>query len=385
MSYKHLFSASLSGLGEILHFAAHSHHLWPDAARLGQDAAIGDAMRLADDKWDHFFGDVYPKAQNHVATELNLSDPSNVVFAPNTHQLIVSLFSAIDAKPIRLLTTDGEFHSLSRQRDRWVESGYITFETVPLHPIESFDARFIAAAKTGQFDVIFLSQVFFGAGHIFDALEELAAIDGPVIVVDGYHGFKAVPTDWRPFEDRMFYLAGGYKYAMSGEGCCFLAAPRGVAERPEITGWYAAFGDLVQPPAGGVGYARDASRFLGATFDPSGIYRFNAVQEILANEGLTTQVMSSHVQALLAILSAKIASGEAGVLAEAEQLNDVSTTPCARFLALKHPDAQAWQKALHKAGVMTDVRGDVLRLGLAIYHDEGDVRQLCEVASEALT
>lgn len=384
MAYQKLFSKSLSGLGDVLHFAAHSHHLWPDAAIDGQSAAINDALRLADDKWDHFFRTVYPKAQNHVAQELGLSDPSNVVFAPNTHQLIVSLFSAIEAKPIRLLTTDGEFHSLSRQRDRWIESGYITCETVPLEPAETFDARFIAAAKTGAYDVIFLSHVFFGRGHIFNALDELAVIDGPIIVVDGYHGFKAIRVDWGQYEDRLFYLSGGYKYAMSGEGCCFLAAPRCVAERPEITGWYAAFGDLIAPPAGGVGYARDASRFLGATFDPSGIYRFNAVQDMLAEQGLTKEIMSRHVQALLAQLSDKIAAGEAGALKEAAQLNDVSQLPCARFLALQHPNAQDWQKALHKAGVMSDVRGDVLRLGLAIYHSDADVERFCKLAAKVI-
>ena len=89
-------------------------------------------------------------------------------------------------------------------------------------------------------------------------------------MVDGYHAFMAVET---PFGDvaaqSAFYLGGGYKYAMSGEGCAFLHAPPGFGERPPITGWFAEFEDLTLPP-GSVGYRKDAMRFMGATFDPSG-------------------------------------------------------------------------------------------------------------------
>ena len=119
---------------------------------------------------------------------------------------------------------------------------------------------------------------------------DLARPEGPWVVVDGYHGFRAVPTDLGPVADRIFYVAGGYKYAMAGEGAAFLHAPPGFGPRPRISGWYAEFGDLEGPP-GGVGFARDATRFFGATFDVSGVYRFAAAAEMLAAEGLTTDAM----------------------------------------------------------------------------------------------
>ena len=37
------------------------------------------------------------------------------------------------------------------------------------------------------------------------------------------------------------YLAGGYKYAMAGEGACFMHCPPGFGARPRNTGWYASF------------------------------------------------------------------------------------------------------------------------------------------------
>ena len=70
MSFKALFSRSLSADPARLHFAAHSHHLWPDASFDGQVEAWDDAARLADRKWDKVMGEVWSEAQDHVAREL---------------------------------------------------------------------------------------------------------------------------------------------------------------------------------------------------------------------------------------------------------------------------------------------------------------------------
>src|SRR5262249_51784502 len=160
--------------------------------------------------------------------------------------------------------------------------------------------------------------------------------DGPWVVIDGYHGFRAVPTDLSAIADRVFYVAGGYKYAMAGEGAAFLHCPPGFGPRPAATGWYAEFGDLEGPP-GGVGYARDATRFLGATFDPSGLYRFNAAAQALRTAGLSTADVSAHVGALQADLVARIGRGEAGRLSQALLLNPLRDGTHARFLAFRHP------------------------------------------------
>jgi len=374
MSYKDLFSKSLGAAPDRLHMAAHSHHLWPDAASAGQKQAFEDATILADDKWDHIFGEIYPL----VTQELNLPSPESLVFSPNTHSLIVAVFSAKDHRPIKVLTTDGEFHSMTRQRQRWEESGRVTSDIITVHPAETFDARFLAAAKAKDYDIIFTSHVFFNSGHIFTGTSELAKLakpEGPWVIIDGYHGFMAVPTDISAVADNIFYLAGGYKYAMAGEGCCFMHAPPGFAPRPEITGWYAAFGDLVAPPKGGVGYTKDGGRFFGATFDPSGLYRFNAVREI-------TETVSDYVGGLQNQLVNAIRNSQAGRLEKAHLLNDVTAKYSARFLALEHDKAQLWKAELHAHNIITDVRGNVLRIGLGLYHDEEDLERLCRVAAK---
>lgn len=367
MSYKHLFTRALSAAPERLHFAAHSHHLWPDASHDGHLAAWADAAHMADHKWDLIMGSLWSDAQGHIASELSLPDPATISFSPNTHDFLLRIISAIDRAPVRILSTDGEFHSFRRQMARWVESGRVVWKAV------SPDAMANEAAKE-SYDLIFASHVLFNSGKVI-GIEPLAALarpEGPWVVIDGYHGFMAIPTDISKFADRIFYLSGGYKYAMSGEGVCFLHAPPEFAPRPEITGWYAEFDDLALP-TGSVGYAPDGRRFLGSTFDPSGLYRFCAIRGMLEVEGLTTEVISSHVTRLQQqFLSALKMTGM-------ELLNPLSGAPHARFLAFKGARAAELQEQLARHDVVTDVRGEVLRFGFGIYQDESDVERLNEI------
>ena len=387
MSFKRLFSRALAAAPGRLHFAAHSHHLWPDASFDGHMQAWTDGIELADTKWDKVFSEVIPEAQAHVCGELGLPDPANVVFSSNTHDFLIRLVSAWPGRPVRLLTTDGEFHSLRRQAARWEEAGDAVVTRVPLEPRDTLADRFLAEAGKGGHDLIVVSHVFFRAGLIFERVAELAALarpEGPWVLLDGYHGFMAIETDLGPVADRLFYVGGGYKYAMAGEGAAFLHAPRGFGERPVLTGWFAEFGDLQGPP-GGVGYTTDGGRFWGATFDPSALYRFNAVRRMLDAEGLTTAAISAHADGLMARFEQAVRSGEAGPLDQAEVLNPTGPGPHARFLALRHPQAQGWKAALLAAGVVTDVRDDVIRFGFGLYQDEADVAALTAACRRVLT
>lgn len=377
-SYKHLFQRSLAAAPDRLHMAAHSHHLWPDASWLGHQAAWEDAARLADTKWKRVMEEMWPAGQGHVARELGLPDPSTVCFAGNTHDFLIRIVSAIPRRPVRILATAGEFHSFTRQVARWVEAGEVVLETVEVD--DALEERLVERARSGDHDLIVVSHVAFGTGRVFGALSDLAAVaapEGPWVLVDGYHGFMAVETDFSAYAGCLFYTSGGYKYAMAGEGVGFLHAPEGYAPRPAITGWYAAFDDLSAPP-GGVGYAPDGRRFLGATFDPSGLYRFVAVRDMLAREGLSTRVVSAHVAALRDQL---IGSLDRSPLGDAEIVNPPGPVQ-ARFLALRSPRAAEWQAKLLAEDVVTDVRGDVLRIGLGLYHDARDVEKFCEIATK---
>ena len=329
-------------------------------------------------------GEVWPEAQGHVAEELGSGDPSAILFAANTHDFLIRLAAACPraaGQPLRVLMSDGEFHSARRQMARWVESGDIALTLVAAEPSADFSARFLAAAAGGGHDLILVSQLFFGSGRSFDevtALASLARPDGPWVVIDGYHSFMAVEA---PFPAEVaasaFFLAGGYKYAMAGEGLGLMHCPPGYGPRPPLTGWFAEFDDLTLAP-GLVGYASDAMRFMGATFDPSALYRFNAVRRMLAENGLTTARISARVAALHARLLDAIAGT---ALAGAELLNPLGDGPHARFLAFRSPDAQRWCGELAASECITDVRGDVLRVGFGLYHDDDDIDAFSSLAA----
>ena len=383
MSSKHLFARSLGAAPGRLHLAAHSHHLWPDASFDGQTECWLDAARLADRKWDRIMGEVWPQAQAHVAAELGSGDPSSIVFAGNTHDLLIRLAAACPRRaggPLRILTSEGEFHSARRQFARWEESGEAVVTRLPGAP----DLAERLAASAGDHDLVFVSQLMFGNGLIVDGLERLADQahhGGPWVAIDGYHSFMAIERPLGPsVAATAFFLGGGYKYAMAGEGCAFMHCPPGFGPRPPLTGWYAEFDELGLPP-GRVGYAPDAMRFMGATFDASGLYRFNAVQRMLAVEGLTTTGISAQTSLLQNALVDAIAGT---VLGDAVLLNPIDGAAHARFLAWRSPHARRWCDELMRQGCVTDVRGDVLRVGLGLYHDESDVSAFADLA-KALT
>lgn len=371
-SWKAGFRKSLEAAPGRLHFAAHSHHLWPDVSFEGHQQAWLDAARFADDKWDHVFGTVWPTAQRHVASELNLPRAESIVFAPNTHEFVLRLLSCLPERP-RIVTSDSEFHSFERQTRRLEEDGLVQVTRVPSEPFATFPERLVAATKAGA-DLVFFSHVFFNSGAVVPGLEALVSSlpSSAMVVVDGYHGFCALPTDWSRLASRAFYVSGGYKYAMSGEGACFLHVPE-VAEqlRPRNTGWFAAFGALEEKIAGRVPFASGAARFMGATFDPSGLYRFNAVMAWRQQVGLTTVAARTHAHALQQQFIAGLRGG--GVRAA-----DLVVADSARgqFLTFRTPQARALSAELKSKHVITDARDDRLRFGFGPYVDAGDVERL---------
>jgi len=362
-----------------LHFAAHSHHFWPDVTEAAQQLAWADAARLADDKWDHVLGEVWPAVRAMLARHLKLSDPATLVPAPNTFEFVNRLLSCgpLD-RPMRIVCTDGEFHSFRRQTERLAEDGIVALTVVPTEPFATFVARLAAAVKEQTPDLVFVSQVFFNSGFALTDLEALVdqiAAPERMVVIDGYHGFMARPTDLSRIADRAFYIAGGYKYAMAGEGACFMHCPPGFGPRPRNTGWYAGFGNLsgVQK---GVPYAEDGWRFMGATFDASGLYRLRAVLEWLVREDIDAALVHRHAEALQARFMTAMMEKPWGIFSADNLVVPLDNPARGNFLTFQSADAGRWYDRLHAAGIVTDVRGDRLRLGFGLYHNADDVERL---------
>ena len=381
LDLKRHFSRSIGRPGAPLHFAAHSHHPWPDVTFEAQQEAWLDAAQLLDGKWDKIFGETIPKAQRHVAMRLCLPDSSSIVFGPNTHGFLLRILSCIPAvSGLNVISTYGEFHSFTRQMDRLVEADLVNLVRVPVEPFATFKDRFIAELKRRtDWDLVWLSHVFFNSGWVLshnDLIEILSAIPSAqtIAAIDGYHAFMAIPLELGGIGSRAFYIAGGYKYAMAGEGACFLHCPPGYGERPRDTGWYAEFGALGAARADEVAFGSDGSRFAGATFDPSGLYRFNAVMDWLDGLGLSVEAMDAHCVDLQKRLISKLDSLSGGLSSRDLIVRDV--TACGRFLTFRTLDAARIDRELAQSEIIVDHRGDRLRIGFGIYQDQDDVDRL---------
>jgi selenocysteine lyase/cysteine desulfurase len=319
-----------------------------------------------DDKWEPFFAEFLPRLRRLLGGLLGIGDGTTIAFAPNTHELVNRVFSCL-TPPVRLITTDGEFHSFARQSRRWEEAGLAQVERISAEPFDTFSER-MAKSVAGS-DLVYLSSVFFDSGFVIPHLEEIIAAvpDEAIVIVDGYHQFMAMPVDISSIADRVFFVAGGYKYAMAGEGACFMHCPHAFGARPVDTGWYAGFGGLTERGQD-VAYGQGGDRFLGATFDPSGLYRLDAVLGLLGELGVTPAVVHSHVQSLQQqFLDSKPDLGE---------LLPPSGYERGNFLTFRSPQAAGQYRLLRERSVVTDFRGDRLRIGFGIYHDPEDVERL---------
>ncbi|MFU8785526.1 aminotransferase class V-fold PLP-dependent enzyme [Aliidiomarina sp.] len=380
--YQHLYKHFLNARPNLLHCAPHSHYYWPDVTRQAQLEYWDDSARYADEKWGYFFSTKIPELQRNIAAELHLSDPEQIVFAPNTHEFVYRLLSVFDASaPLHILTTDGEFHSFNRQSRRILERGNVHLEVVPCQPYATFAERWREAVAAQSWQLIFISQVFYNSGVVAPKPEQwISAVQDPktLIVVDGYHGFCALPTDLSPYEERIFYLAGAYKYAQGGEGMCFAVVPKGCNLRPEYTGWFADFAGLAKPQGGAVEYADNGMRFAGATMDFTAAYRLNAVFALWRDENLPTTTRHHYIERLQQAFLQHIDTLQHAHL----HRSNLVTGSCAsgsyqhgHFYTFELASAEVVSELadrLKAQGVATDYRDKRLRFGFALYQTPED-------------
>lgn len=388
--YKKHYSRFLDARPGLLHCAPHSHYYWPNVTREAQLRYWDDSASLADEKWSYLFTEKVPLVQQGIARILNVPQPKQIVFAPNTHELLYRAISTFRyGRDLAILTTDAEFHSFNRQSRRLEERGNVEVVRVPTEPFATFANRWHDAVASRSWDMIFISQVFYNSGVAAPLPSEwLAAVQGDdtLIMVDGYHGFAAVPTDWSAYADRVFYLAGAYKYGQAGEGCCFAVVPSSHAYRPEYTGWFADFASLAQSQAGPVEYTDNGMAMAGATIDLSALYRFESVLNWWLQDGLTPELINNYIREL-----------QTAFLKRIDELNDKRVNrgtllengldKHGHFFtfrwATKNDSVKAAAESvaelamhLRERGIATDFRNDRLRFGFALYHNVEDYQQI---------
>jgi selenocysteine lyase/cysteine desulfurase len=286
---------------------------------------------------------------------------------------------------LQVLASAHEFHSFRRQTRRMQEAGLVELTEIAGDPWATFTQRFCAAAASRDWDMVWLSHVFYDSAFVVEGLEAIcdAAPESALVAIDGYHAFCALPVDLSRVHARAFYLGGGYKYAMAGEGAAYLAIPPGCELRPVDTGWFASFETLTAKAGERVPYADGAMRFWGATFDPTGVYRLVAAMDWLASTGTTIADVHQHSVAMQKHFLDDLARLAPGPL-DARHLVPPAGVKRGNFLAFDVDGAEELNKRLTAQQILIDRRDRRLRFGFGVYHDEDMVHRLVAAVARAL-
>ncbi len=370
-------------VSERLLLSGHSHQAWPDAGFEGQQQAWLDAAEHVDEKWERAFARAERVREGYRRV---LGDPDGeIALGPATHDLLVKWLSSLPLRDRpRIVTTDAEFHAARRQLDRLGETA-LEIARVPARPAESVGER-IAAAVDDRTAAAYVSAVFFDDARIAGGLDgALAACRGvgAELLVDAYHALNVIPFRLADvgLEDA-WITGGGYKYMQLGEGNAFLRVPPARDPRPIVTGWFAEFDTMTgRKDAGAVVWGGVASRFAGATYDPTSHYRASEVFDYFARLGLTPELLRD------------VSRHQIGLMMEGFDALDLDPAVIARdssvpkdriggFLALRSPRAGVIRRELLKRGVWSDHRGEILRLGPAPYLSDPQIEAAVGILGE---
>jgi kynureninase len=260
-------------------------------------------------------------------------------------------------RPPRVVATRGEFDSLDVILREYARRGRIALTLVDPRQSGDFAADDVRAAIVPGTDLVVISQVMFQTAQVLPDLPGIVAGAHGVearVMLDVYHSLGVFPVDVAAL-DVDFAVGGSYKYLRGGPGACFLyVAPRHLDRgfTPLDTGWFAKESPFAyerpEPPR----FAAGGDAWLESTPAVLPFYQARAGQVFTRAVGvgrLREHSLASQ-QRLVALL------GERGVAARG------GTTDRGAIVVVRAGDARAWSAALAERGVVTDGRGEWLRL-----------------------
>lgn len=362
-------------VGNRLIFTGHSLQAWPDMARKGLVEAYDATAKDIDGKWP-----IVEEKREILRDYLRYvyDDPHGLYcHSENTHHLLVAWLSSFDLKnKPKIITTNGEFHSMFRQLHRLTEEGL----QVAMVDAESDEiVEQISNEIDDTVSAIMMSRVYFRSSLVNQHITEIARLarsKNIPLLIDDYHGTNVVPMSFTDsgLED-CYLITGGYKYLQWGEGNCFLRFPQNCTLRPAITGWFASFSTLDEPRnMQPTNYDDGNQRFASATYDPSSNYRAAKVVEFFKEQNLTPQILHRQYQSQILLIRDLVLEQNI----DPSLIKLYHQKPLEQnggFLSLQSPHAHQIYVQLKKQKVFTDARGDILRFGMAPYITTAQIEQ----------
>jgi len=350
-----LFSRVLTAQRGRIHLANHS---------LGRPLdATADDIREGLSAWYARMGDAWEDwAMEMAAFRSRLAAltgaPRADCIVPKTSagQGLRAVLNTYDSPP-RVVATRGEFDSLDVILREYARRGRIALAFVESDADGLFTAQGLLRAIDPGADLVVVSQVMFQTGQVMPELPRIVAAahaTGARVLVDVYHSLGVFPVDLSAL-DADFAVGGSYKYLRGGPGACFLyLAPRHLDTRLATldTGWFAKEAPFSYARPDPPRYAAGGDAWLESTPAVLPLYQARAGQRFTQAVGVERlRAYSLHLQRRLVSLLA-----ERGVAAQGGTLDRGA------FVTVRDGAAPALSAELKSHGIVTDARGEWLRL-----------------------
>jgi len=344
--------------------AAHRGRIYLANHSLGRPLdAMEDDVREGIAAWYGRMGDAWdawnPEIGMHRARLAALvGSPRADCIVPKTSagQGLRAVLNTYDVAP-RVIATRGEFDSLDLILREYAQRGRVALSLVDARDDGAFALDDVLAALVPGTDLLVVSQVMFQTGQILPELPAIVAkahAIGARVLLDVYHSLGVFPVDVVAL-DVDFAVGGSYKYLRGGPGACFLYVhPRHLDAglRTLDTGWFAKASPFEYERPDPPRYAAGGDAWLESTPAVLPFYQARAGQVFAQAVGIARlREYSLRLQRRLVALL-----GERGIAANG------GTNDRGAFVVVRHLEARARADALERRGIITDARGEWLRL-----------------------
>jgi kynureninase len=267
-----------------------------------------------------------------------------------------AVLNAYDHAP-RVVATRGEFDSLDVILREYARRERISLAFVEADANGDFTGADLVAAIAPGTDFVVVSHVMFETGQRLPDLPSVVArahAVGARVLLDVYHSLGVFPVEMAAL-DVDFAVGGSYIYLRGGPGACFLAlAPRvlDAGLRTLDVGWFAKAAPFAYERPDPPRFASGGDAWLEST--PAVLPIFQARAGQLFTQMLGVARLRDYSLALQHRLVTLL--HDRGIAARG------GSTDRGAFVVVRHRDARAWSAALGARGIVTDARGEWLRL-----------------------
>ncbi len=305
--------------------------------------------------WDAWNGEI-AAYRRRLAALLAAARADCIVPKTSAGQGLRAILNTYDWAP-RVVATRGEFDSLDLILREYARRGRIALSFVEARDDDAFAAEDVLAAITPGTNLVVVSQVMFQTGQMLPELPAIIArahAAGARVLLDVYHSLGVLPVAIAAL-DVDFAVGGSYKYLRGGPGACFvyvhpLHLDSGL--RTLDTGWFAKAAPFAYERPDLPRFAAGGDAWLESTPAVLPFYQARAGQAFTQAVGVARlREYSLRLQQRLVALLA-----ERGVAARG------GTGDRGAFVVVRDTGAQARAEALARRGIVTDARGEWLRL-----------------------